>query len=209
MPKLSDLLKNTEISLKFFHNVNYVLRCLSDPTLCVHGYFVSMWLKLDRQMYDPHRTRYILASGGETSEIATAGVAVVMRHGVLWVEIRTRRPNRKFIYANQISIPQNTWFYLAIVWRMYYSDLEVYINNANTTVESASFQPASNQVAAHMYIGRASHTTSTHYFGKFNVNSESQSGSWVLTLIQNTILRRSSIRKKSNCIISEIFGCKK
>ena len=161
------------------HDINYVLRCLSDPSLCVNGYFLSMWLKLDRAMFDAHRSRYILASGGETSEIAKAGVAVVMRQGELWVEVRARKPNHKFIYENQNPVRQNRWFYLTIVWRLYFTKLEVYIDSSKTIIDPAAFTPASNQLAAHMYIGRASHTNSTHYFGNFNVIFDSYSGFWV------------------------------
>ena len=154
-------------------------------------------------MFDAHRGRYILASGGETSEIAKAGVAVVMRQGELWMEVRARKPNHKFIYENQNPIRQNRWFYLAIVWKLYFTKLEVYIDSSKTIIDPAAFTPASNQLAAHMYIGKASHTNSTHYFGNFYVILDSYSRSWVLTLIQNILLRRATIWKilKSNYII--------
>ena len=49
-------------------------------------------------MVDPDNSaKYILTSGGDTSEVNEGGIAVVMRHGKLWVEVRLRETFEKWI----------------------------------------------------------------------------------------------------------------
>ena len=126
-----------------------------------------MWLKLDTEMLNEHRTLYILASGGESSEIATAGVAVVMRHGELWAEIRERKQREKYISRNQTTIYANRWFYVAVVWKLHF-ELDLYIDSAKKTSAAAYVGPALHELPAHMYIGRPSHVESTHYYGNLS-----------------------------------------
>ena len=128
-----------------------------------------MWLRIDaRTISDDFSAKYILSSGGHTAEVVAGGIAIVLRHGELWVEVRLRDAERKWI-AGRIPVVPDEWFHVAVTWSRS-SNLTVYKGGERAnTVRSKYMRPSQETIDdAFMLIGTQYKLCSKHYSGLYH-----------------------------------------
>ena len=95
---------------------------------------------------------YILSSGGQTKNLITGGVALMVTYGKLVVVFRIRGTAQWRI--DDIAIETDQWYHVSATWNKD-GDLTGYINGIQRKqVGSASYSVGSSTILSTMHVGK-------------------------------------------------------
>ncbi len=112
------------------------------------------------------RDLYIISSGGQTQFTNQGGIAVLVKHSLLYVTIRDANQGLQW-KRTDISVPKDTWFHLGLIFGLT-NGLKIFINGIEeATTQPISYNPSGSDGYA-MQLGKPN--TGSSNFGAFSID---------------------------------------